>query len=173
MKKEEWKEVIVKGQEYKVSSYGKIIGKRGRLLKTRIDEDGYIKITLGKDGFSRCPIRVHRIVAEALIPKTNDYENFEVNHKDFNRQNNHVDNLEWVTHRDNIKYSYENNTEAQYVARDGIKNGRATFQDKDIIEIRRLYNIEHLSIAKISRFFKSPESTISNIVHNQTWKHLL
>lgn len=48
-------------------------------------------------------MKVHRIVADTFIENPNDLP--EVNHKDLNRQNNHVDNLEWISHLDNIKHS--------------------------------------------------------------------
>lgn len=172
MNEEIWRELEVRGIKYLISNYGRIIGARGKILKTRTDEYGYETVTVGITKF-RSREAVHRLVARAFIPKPNEVDCFEVNHKDFNRKNNRVENLEWVTHKDNIKYSYENNSEAQYLARDGVKNGRATFSDDDILEIRRLYNDAHISIAEISRIFNSKHSTIGNIVHNQTWKHLL
>ena len=50
---------------------------------------------------------VHRLVAEAFIENPNELP--EVNHKDANRMNNCVENLEWITHGDNIKHSYKLN----------------------------------------------------------------
>ena len=46
---------------------------------------------------------MHRLVCEEFIPNPDNL--LEINHKDFNRTNNCVDNLEWVSHVDNIKYS--------------------------------------------------------------------
>lgn len=172
MNNEIWKDIEYHGVIYHISSYGNIKGIRNKLLKQRLNQDGYMVVTLG-NGKYRTVEAIHRLVARAFIPKPNDKDKFEVNHKDCNRINNNVENLEWVTHKQNIEHAYKHNTMAQYVARDGIKNGRATFNDDDIIEIRRLYNEESLSIAEITRRFNSSDSTISSIVHNQTWKHLL
>lgn len=53
--------------------------------------------------------RVHQIVANSFLDKPSDFEscNYEVNHKDCNRKNNNIKNLEWITHRDNVRYSIE------------------------------------------------------------------
>lgn len=50
---------------------------------------------------------VHRLVAKFFISNPNQYE--EVNHKDRNKSNNHIDNLEWVTHQQNIQHYHDDN----------------------------------------------------------------
>lgn len=108
IEKEVWKEIIVKGLGYKVSNYGRIIGvSSGRILKTRLNEDGYVVVTMGKNSEGRVTKSVHRLVAKLFI---DNYDNLpEVNHKDFDRENNFYENLEWVTHVDNIAYTVNNN----------------------------------------------------------------
>lgn len=97
-----WKDIEFKGCKYKLSNFGNIIGIKGNKLKTRLDDDGYLSVTLGKTD-KRTRVRVHRLVAIYFVPNPNNLK--EVNHKDFNRQNCRSDNLEWITHYDNIKYS--------------------------------------------------------------------
>lgn len=168
-----WKDIEVRDVMYKVSNLGRIKGVRGHILKTRINQDGYEVATLGLHGKNRYSTAIHIIVARAFLPYPDDGQKYEVNHKDCNRTNNRIDNLEWITHKDNIKYAYKHNTEAQYKARDGIRNGRAKLDDEQVIEIRRLFNEENKTIAEISKLFNTPNSTIGNIVHNKTWTHLL
>lgn len=62
----------------------------------------YYSVTLKNNGNSKI-IRVHRLVAQAFIPNTNDYK--EINHIDENKLNNKVDNLEWCDRIYNIRYS--------------------------------------------------------------------
>lgn len=76
--------------------------KTGVCKKLQIDKDGYYTVTLWKDGKYYFK-RINRLVAEAFIP---NYKGLPiVNHKDENKKNNHVDNLEWCTVSYNNIYS--------------------------------------------------------------------
>ena len=76
-------------------------------MRPFITRDGYVEYVLTDINKTKWHIQGQRIVAYLFIPKTDgkDY----VNHKDLNRQNNKVENLEWVSHSENIKHSYDNN----------------------------------------------------------------
>ena len=95
-----WKTIKEYNGDYEVSNYGNVrtnIGTTPRLLKPYF-LDGYAFVHLrGKN------IRIHRLVAAAFIENPNNYEC--VNHKDYNRLNNHVENLEWCTKKYNAIYS--------------------------------------------------------------------
>lgn len=69
-------------------------------MKLSLDKDGYHYFTIKKKAY-----RVNRLVAQAYIP--NVHNKPFVNHIDLNRINNNVDNLEWVTHSENMKHSYK------------------------------------------------------------------
>ena len=79
--------------------------RKGRQLKPARDKKGYLMIPLNKDG-KRKTRRIHRLVAETFIPNPNNFP--QVNHKDENKQNNSVDNLEWCTPSYNINYGKGN-----------------------------------------------------------------
>jgi hypothetical protein len=105
----EEKIIMVRGVNYIVSSDGKIYSTNTggpsyyhKEISQRLNADGYLQITVGKTG-NRSQYRVHRMVAEAFIPNSENLP--EVNHKDYDRTNNNVDNSEWCTHNDNIVYS--------------------------------------------------------------------
>jgi len=80
------------------------------------NEDGYYSTKLSLGGKSNT-VRVHRLVAQAFIPNENNYP--EVNHKDCDRKNNDVNNLEWCTHIQNISYSANI---GHYAAKSGVDN---------------------------------------------------
>ena len=88
---EKWKDVIGYEEIYQVSSYGRVRKKNGKELSRRKDKDGYLIVTLFKDG-DRADYKVHRLVGMAFIDNPNNYPI--INHKDEIRSNNHVENLE-------------------------------------------------------------------------------
>lgn len=100
-----WKDVTLKGYEiYKVSSKGNI-KREGRLLKKGTNKYGYYKVNLCVKNIRKSVV-VHRLVALAFIPNPNNYET--VNHKDGNKKNNNIENLEWVTSLENLRHAKEN-----------------------------------------------------------------
>lgn len=76
--------------------------KKGQIVKTFAGRYGYIGAVL-KFEHKQKNFMVHRLVAKAFVPGY--FDGADVNHKDCNRQNNRADNLEWMTRRDNLKYS--------------------------------------------------------------------
>lgn len=129
MEKEIWKDIEGFEGMYQVSNLGHVRSlKFGRemILKPRNHVRGYLNVNLCKDGQSR-EITVHKLVAEAFLPRPvypkeldafdgteYDYE-LEVNHKDENKKNNSVENLEWCLHRYNTNYGTR--TERQKASR--------------------------------------------------------
>lgn len=96
----EWKPI--KGfEEYKVSTNGVVLGKRGKPLSPFTSRGGYKMVSLKKDGKLQNQL-VHRLVAITFIENPNNYEC--VNHIDENKNNNSVENLEWCTRDYNNSY---------------------------------------------------------------------
>lgn len=77
---------------------------KGKILKGNINKNGYITVDLHKKGKIKTFL-LHRLIAETFIPKVKG-KNI-INHKDNNPTNNQVNNLEWCTQSENIKYAYE------------------------------------------------------------------
>lgn len=102
----------IKGYDgYFVTSDGNIIGKRKKTaLKPQETHDGYLRISLVKNGKSKNFV-IHRLVAEAFIPNPNNYPC--VNHKDENKHNNAVDNLEWCSNEYNNAYGTKRKRQAK------------------------------------------------------------
>lgn len=94
----------IKGFEgYSVDRQGNVYNKAGVQLRQEKTRNGYRRVTLSNGKAERKRFLVHRLVAEAFIP--NPEGKAQVNHKDQDRTNNHVDNLEWVTPLENLNYS--------------------------------------------------------------------
>lgn len=99
----------IKGFEKVLDIY--FITKDGKVYSNK--KEGYLNVTDNGHGYKNVSLKikgerkwkkcyVHRLVALAYIPN-NDY-NLEVNHKDENKSNNNVENLEWITHKENNNY---------------------------------------------------------------------
>lgn len=107
---EEWRSLkgLVKcGDYYEVSNLGRVrsTGRGTKKLRKLVKgTDGYLQIRLHFNKEQHL-YGVHRLVAIAFLPKPTEHGEFEVNHKDKNRTNNVVDNLEWLPHEDNVRYS--------------------------------------------------------------------
>ncbi len=113
---EMWKDIPNFDGKYQVSNMGNvrsiartIIRRNGRkqqieskMLVSRKSGCGYLYVTLHNEG-KKETIRVHRLVASLFLKNPNNLP--VVNHKDENKQNNNVDNLEWCTQQYNIMYS--------------------------------------------------------------------
>lgn len=105
MNKEIWKDIVDYEGLYQVSNLGNIKSfhnNKEKILKPRKVKDGYLMICLYKNGKGK-NYQVHRLVAKYFIK---DYdENLEVNHKDYDKENNKANNLEMMTRIQNV-YDY-------------------------------------------------------------------
>lgn len=142
--KEVWKDIKIKGYErYEVSDKGNVRNKKTkRLIKPQIDKGGYIRLTLWKGKIKKKQF-VHRLVAITFIANQNE-QRTKVNHKDGNKLNNAVSNLEWVTPKENLAHS-------RNVLKQHIKSVKCVETGKvfeSIIAASQAYKIEKASISK-------------------------
>lgn len=106
-----WKDIEGFEGLYQVSSFGRVKSlrywgsDRAQILKLTDDKNGYKILGIWKNR-KRYSKKVHRLVAEAFIPNPHNFP--QVNHKDENPANNHVENLEWCTCKYNINYGSHN-----------------------------------------------------------------
>lgn len=92
--------------DYYVSNCGNIYSKKSnKVLSPWFDgKHRYLQVCLCKNGKNK-KVSVHTLVAKAFIPNLDN--KLEVNHKDYDTTNNNVDNLEWVTRKENMQHCFE------------------------------------------------------------------
>lgn len=89
---------------YWVSNMGYIYSSMsGKILRMDKRKDGYVIVHLQDPDYKSVPKYLHLIVADNFVPKPESDEPLEVDHKDGNKSNNSADNLEWVTHAENMR----------------------------------------------------------------------
>ena len=105
-----YKQIEGFGDKYLVTENGNVINsKRGKTLKPKLTRFGYYEVVLSNqtDGIRNVTYKsVHRLVAEAFIDNPNNLK--QVNHKNGNKLDNNVNNLEWCTAKQNIQHAWEN-----------------------------------------------------------------
>ncbi len=164
---EEWMDIPDCGGLYQASSLGRIKSLRygkDKILKASRNNNGYLKVNIWQNKKSITKY-VHRLVAAAFfgaIP--NDMT---VNHKDFNKENNSIENLEVVTYSYNLLHALRNNRRKEY-DRSGEKNGRSKLTEHEVDYIRGL----HISVSDMAKMMGVSRAVIYSIRNYKTWKHV-
>lgn len=145
------------------------ISERFLRFDKKINSAGYYNVCFGRRGYKD----VHRAVAESFLgpPPSSRHQ---VNHKNSNRLDNRVENLEWVTPKDNIAHAIKsggfNNWYKELSKRSGgTKNPKCKLSEEQVIKIRQLY-ASGLYQHQIGELFGVCQSTISSITLSETWK---
>lgn len=156
---ETWKDVRDFEGYYQVSNMGNVrscdrvvacsrTGHRklkGKNLACTINSVGYSVVILQKDGVHKESWRVHRLVAMHFLEKPEGKD--VINHKDHNRSNNCVDNLEWCTSKENTAHMH---AAGRNYAAFGEENASTRLSDDDVRTIRELAtSTSHRKIAKM------------------------
>jgi len=184
MEEEIWKDVVGYEGKYIVSSNGIVMGvdrvniqrregqkdrlifKAGKTINPHSWGGAYLQTQLHKDG-ELGTYSTHRLVAQAFIP--NPENKPEVNHINGIKKDNRVENLEWVTHKENIRHAIDTNLK---VAVCGEDHQLSSLKNEDVIWIRA--NCKSTKdYGWISRKLGVSTGVVRNIDKKLNWKHLL
>jgi len=165
MHEEIWRDI--KGYEgfFQISNKGRVkslarVDRRGhrvkeRILKHHTSRNGYHRVGLNKNG--KYPIKyIHRLISEAFIP--NPENKPQINHIDGNKLNNKIDNLEWVTSKQNCIH-----------ARDNRLSSIAKINMEIASQIREMYYTKMYSHDQLAKLFKLKKTEIGYIINNKRW----
>lgn len=135
---EEWKDVVGYEGLYEVSNLGNVRSLNWRnkgITKNLVlnkHNRGYMQVSIGKRGETKTYV-VHRLVALAFLDNPNGFT--QVNHKDEDKTNNNVENLEWCTASYNVRYSMKHHPQRPHFRKNGIVYKNSKFADKTVLQM--------------------------------------
>lgn len=154
---------------YQIDTNGNVYSKQGKIMKPSVNHNGYLIVNFYHNHI-RKGFGIHTLVATTFI-EHEEYKN-QVNHKDGNKQNNNIENLEWVTPKENVQHSKNilgfDNT--------GVNNPQAKKifgYDKKTNELK--YSFDSLADAaryftKDSKNYRHIQNIICQVVNNRNKK---
>lgn len=183
-KVEFWQDVTGYEGLYQVSNLGRVYSlerkktrQRGSIVevmtfkpfmkKQQTKTDGYLTTGLTDQTGKKKTVSVHRLVALMFIE--NPENKPEVNHKNGNKTDNKVNNLEWNTPTENSQHAYDTGLKK---GAKGETNNKSVLTETDVLEIRKLYKLGGETQLTLCNKFKVSKSTIKHILKRRTWKHI-
>jgi hypothetical protein len=169
-----WKEIKETNGTHSVSNYGRIRS-NGYWVKTghggkRWAKPIIKKVSYCKNGYARLTLKrgvqstLHRLIAKYFIPNPNNYTF--VNHKDGNKHNHSIDNLEWCTRQQNEDHAFSTGLKNST----GSANTQAKLNEEKVKFI--LNNKSKYSSKEFSVMFDIHVATINRIKQRVIWKHV-
>ena len=157
----------IKGySHYRIYKNGRIYSEFiNRYITPTEDSSHYLQNTLVDDNGNRKTIKTLRLVAIAFLPNPENLP--DVNHKDFNRRNNNVENLEWCIEKYNTQYTSKYNLDTNKESYMKL----SPLTEEHVLLIPTLLNYG-FSVKLISRLYRVGHITIRNIVSGKTWRWL-
>ena len=194
---EVWKDVVDWEGCYQVSSFGNVRSKdkvrvkerqgktvhafyKGRVMKIKLKQDGYLGVHLRDDQRNSHPT-THRLLALSFIKNIGNKPT--VNHKDGNKQNNNISNLEWATHSEQTIHAFDTGLLKPRGAPIYSPEFKARVYDYfltngcSINELKRVFNISQKTASSISQGITTrqgltiPEQSVPEIIklRNEGW----
>ena len=166
-----WRTLIYQNknfEKFEISTNGKLRNSSTRIVyKTHINGNGYeqVCVSLGSRKQKKT-FKIHKAVAETFIPNPDNKE--EVNHIDGNKENNNVNNLEWVSGKENMKHAADNKLLNPNC---GVDHPSAKLTKEDVIYIREHYvrGDKQYGFAALGRKFNVHPSIIYKVVNNKSY----
>ena len=143
--------------DYEITKDGNVINKHtGKRVKGSNNRKGYLRLAVGGKF-----LFIHRLVAQKYLPNPHNYP--QVNHKDGNKHNNAVENLEWTTNKKNRAHAVKHGLHLS-----GEKCPWTKLKKEQVCYIRDHTDISAVELAKM---FGVAASTVGTVRQNRSWKH--
>ena len=148
---------------YQVYSDGTVANKNGHILEQKNNKFGYNVLCLTINGKQK-NVRVHRMVAICYIENPDNKP--QVNHINGIKDDNRVENLEWVTHSENMRHA---DSTGLRVMPKGELSKASVLKQSDIDKIREMYTTNNYTQQELADIFNVCNQNISKIVNNKSW----
>ena len=170
MPHEQWRDVVGYEGLYQVSNMGRVknisYGDGAKIRKPVLNTPAYFSMVLYKDS-KPTATRIHVLVAKAFIP--NPEIKLVVNHRDGNKLNNRVDNLEWVTQSENLQHAYDTG-----LKKSGHEHSRAKLTVEQVRYIREVCIPDDRAFGfnALARKFNVSASNIERVYKRERYKNV-
>lgn len=173
-----WKPVVGYEGVYEISNAGlvkRVLQCKGtrsnRILKARAhSRTGYYYVNLWRNNRGET-CNVHALVANAFLGTRPDPQHV-VNHINHIRTDNRVENLEWITHGENIRLGYQHIGYKPGKVYRGSENVLSKLTESEVVEIRKLHKTGNYSQAHLCTMFGISPTHMSRIINRSVWKHV-
>lgn len=129
--------------------------------------NGYLYVKLYKD--SKCfHFSIHRLIAIHFLDGYSELKN-EINHKDGNKENNSIDNLEWCSRSENVKHAFSTGLRVG-IGKIGQENNSSKLTNEQVLEIKSLKG--KMTGNKVAKKYSVSHPVIYSIWNNKTWTHI-
>lgn len=167
-----WKKIEAFDGMFSVSDTGQIRNnKTGKCLKQSLNKKGYCQIVVKPHGRAGKSVvfRIHRIVATEFLENPENKPT--VNHKDGNKTNNSVSNLEWATRSENMQHACDNGLK---ISTKGVAQQDAKLNDDIVRLIKKEYRPRdrEFGVRGLARKYAISHPEISKILSGKAWKHV-
>jgi len=171
--REEWKplnlEEVAENEKYDISNYGRIksykVNKLDGCIIKGSSLKGYKILNIKLANSKRTTKYVHKLVAETFIPKDNNHQHYVI-HLDFDKNNNHVDNLRWVTKE--TMYAHQK-------INPNYKRGTINYSkltETDVIRLKKKLKRGKNKLYKLAKEFGITHTQLNRIRKGENWGHV-
>jgi len=151
--------------EYLISKSGNVFSiKRNRLLKFKSFKGKYTQVSFYING-KGLTVHLHRLLAITFLKNRDNHRN--VNHKNAEKSDNRLENLEWLSQSKNVKHAY---TLGLAKPASGEINGMHKLKERQVLEIKKL--LENSNDTEIAKLYNVSRRCICKIRNGKSWKHV-
>lgn len=170
---ESWRTIPGWETIYQVSDQGNVKRLAGsprctvdRVVKPMLNARGYLTVGLTSPNTKQRPYVIHRLVLESFVGL--DSSKPFANHKNGNKTDNRLCNLEWVTHAENISHAYNTGLHGRYI---GSRASNSKLSEAQAMEILQCFR-DGMFAKEIAKKFGIKPKTALSIANGYTWPHL-